>query len=97
LHYYKDNLRESQIDNVDVCRWDISDISMEIGSAQDRRIIEGRFEGLGRVFFLDLKTEGYNVNSPTIPVGLHISYFNPHSCYFELSTTPCVRFFGAKV
>ena len=78
MHYYKDNLRESQIDNVDVCRWDILDISMEMGSAQDWRIIEGRLEGLGRDFFLDLKTERYNVNSPTIPVGLHISYFNPH-------------------
>jgi hypothetical protein len=48
-------LRESQIDNRDVCRWDISDISMEMGSAQDRRIIEGRFEGLGRDFFSGFK------------------------------------------
>jgi hypothetical protein len=51
LHYYKDNLRESQIDNVDVCRWDILDILMVMGSAQDRRIIEGRFEELVRDFF----------------------------------------------
>ena len=63
MHYYKDNLIESQIDNVDVCRWDILDISMEMGSAQDRRIIEGRFEGLGRDFFLELKTERYDVKS----------------------------------
>ena len=73
MHYYKDNLRESQIDNVDLCRWDILDISMEMGSAQDRRIIEGRFEGLGRDFFLDLKTERYKMKSTQNDRDFHIT------------------------
>jgi hypothetical protein len=52
------NSRESQIDNVNVCRWLILDISMEMGSAQDRRIIEGHSERLVRVF-LDLALRGW--------------------------------------
>jgi hypothetical protein len=31
--------------------------------------------------------ERYNVNSPTIPVGLHIKYFNPYFSNGDFATT----------
>ena len=76
-------MRESQIDNVDGCRWIILDMPMEMGSAQDRRIIEGRFEGLGRDFFLDLKTECYRFEFSTSPLRLQITSLR-HFCQSRL-------------